>query len=407
MAKQATRRGFFARSHLDQSKPPENSVPHCGACGLYQRCQFPKLRPQGEGRLGVLLITDQPQACGRFWQGTTAGILLKSTFQKMGVDVDRDLWTTAGLICYKGDEPTAKEIGYCRPNIAEAINTLKPTVIIPLGPIGLRACLEPIWKDNPGGIEQWAGFRIPSIEWDAWVCPTYHPEEIESAWKKERVPLEFWWNRQLEAAMACTAHRPWNGSPPDYREQVERIYNPEHAAQIIYDIPGNLPSAFDYECNMLKPDSNLARLVSCAISWGKKTIAFPWLEPARSAVRWYLDQSGPKIASNAKFEERWTLAEFGRGVANWGHDTMQAAHVQDSRKGITSLKFQAFTRLGIPVYDDHIKPYLQSNAANQANQILSQIELGDLLLYNGLDALLEFMVAHQQRKELNLGRPTI
>ena len=106
-----------------------------------------------------------------------------------------------------------------------------------------------------------------------------------------------------------------------------------------------------------------------------------------------------KIASNMKYEERWTRAKLGHGVTNWGWDTMLAAHMLDNRGGISSVKFQAFVHLGIGNYSSHIENYLKTDSANDLNRI-HELDMKDLLMYNGLDSLLEFMVMKKQKEVL-------
>ena len=106
-----------------------------------------------------------------------------------------------------------------------------------------------------------------------------------------------------------------------------------------------------------------------------------------------------KIGANIKFEDRWVRRMFGRPVRRWVWDTMQAAHVLDNRPGITSLKFQAFVRLGQGDYDSVVSPFLKADGGNQRNRI-READLDKLLLYNGMDAVCTWEVAKQQRKEM-------
>ncbi len=176
--------------------------------------------------------------------------------------------------------------------------------------------------------------------------------------------------------------------------------NPAKAAREIKTIMAfGGPIAFDYECNTLKSHRDGAKLVSCSICWkGKETIAYPMEREAIEATSLILKSKQiPKIGCNVKFENNWTKTHLGHNVKNWMFDTMVAAHVLDNRKGITSAKFQAFVQLGQPSYDDHIKPYLKGKMG--LNRILD-LDMKDLLLYNGMDSLLEYKVAMIQMKQL-------
>ncbi|KKK64622.1 hypothetical protein LCGC14_2982360, partial [marine sediment metagenome] len=154
-----------------------------------------------------------------------------------------------------------------------------------------------------------------------------------------------------------------------------------------------------YETDRLKPDADDSQIISCAISNGEHTVAYPWVGEAIIETSRLLRSPIPKIAANIKFEERWTRKVLGHGVRNWKRDTMQAAHVLNNEPGITSVKFQAFVRLGVGDYDSHIVPYFKSASSNAPNRI-KELNLSDLLLYNGMDALLEFKIAEKQMKEM-------
>jgi len=97
-------------------------------------------------------------------------------------------------------------------------------------------------------------------------------------------------------------------------------------------------------------------------------------------------------------EERWTLKKFGHGATNWGWDTMLASHCLDNRPGICSLKFQSLVRLGVPSYNDKIEPYLV-NQKGPYNRI-HEIDMKDLLLYGGIDSVLEYRLAMKQRHDM-------
>jgi hypothetical protein len=165
-------------------------------------------------------------------------------------------------------------------------------------------------------------------------------------------------------------------------------------------------AAFDYETTMLKPDYSTAEIVCCSIAWANysgvvKCIAFPYGKIVDESFRKFLKSPIPKIASNMKFEERWTRKVFGHGARNWRWDTMQAAHVLDNRPGITSVKFQAFVLLGFPIYDKHISKFLEGESTT-VNQILTEVRPDQLLLYCGLDSLVEAKVAFLQAERMGV-----
>jgi len=89
---------------------------------------------------------------------------------------------------------------------------------------------------------------------------------------------------------------------------------------------------------------------------------------------------------------------MGHPVKNWLWDTMIAAHVLNNSPKVTSIKFQSFVLLGTESYDEHISSFLKPTGRSRFNRV-EDIDLKDLLLYNGLDALLEFRVAQKQMKQ--------
>ena len=156
---------------------------------------------------------------------------------------------------------------------------------------------------------------------------------------------------------------------------------------------------------MLKPDSKDSQIVCCSIAWGStdtvRCISFPFDSKTKAALSNFLKSPIPKVASNIKFEDRWTKKVFDHGVRSWKWDTMQAAHILDNRSGITSIKFQAYVHLGFPSYDENISPFLEGGTTT-VNRILSEVSMDQLLLYCGLDSLLELEVAFKQMELLGV-----
>ncbi len=394
-------RGFFAGSVSAQSIAPAAVVPRCGACGLFKACNSPKMPPSGQGRRRVLIVGDGPNKHedenGQHFTGKH-GQMLRDQLHKIGVDINRDCRMTNAIICHPGPKgPTGPQIGHCLPNLTKTIKEYDPDVIIPLGPEAVRAVIGPIWQEDPGSMQRWAGWRIPAQKLNAWVCPSYHPSYVDY---EEDPVVNLWWGRHLAAAFELEG-KPW-ATVPDYKQEIEIILDAKAAATAIREIIAlGGPCAFDYETDRLKPDGLGAQIVCCSISWrGKRTIAYPWQGAAITATGDFLRSPLPKIASNAKFEDRWTRKVFGHRVRNWSWDTMIHAHVCDNRPGISSIKFQSFVRLGFPAYNKHIEPFLRSKGSRDVNQILREVDMNDLLRYNAYDSLLEYKVAIDQRREL-------
>jgi uracil-DNA glycosylase family 4 len=403
-------KGFFAGSKILQAAPT-NTLPRCGACGLHLHCTSPKMPVIGNGARKVLFVAEAPgekededgvQLVGK------AGQYLQRVLSGMEFDLEEDGWKTNAVICHpRRRKPTAKEIMYCRPHLDKTIKQLQPTVIVPMGSAAVESVIGAIWQEDTGKMARWAGWQIPCQTLNAWVCPTWHPAHL----LREDDPVL---NRQFKTHLtAAIAHTdcPWPAGPPEWAADVRRVIDPTQAARWLCKCADMQTGAiaWDYETNMLKPDGPDARIVSCAVAWGRqepeRCIVFPWHGEAIQAMQKLLCSPIPKIASNLKFEDRWTRKEFGHRVRGWAWDTMLAAHVADNRQGITSVKFQAFTRLGVPLWNKKIEPFLKTKGDANVNAILREIDIEDLLLYNGMDALLEFRVAVNQIKEIGCPWP--
>jgi hypothetical protein len=315
----------------------------------------------------------------------------------------QDCILTNALICRPPNNasPTDKQLGYCQPNLSQTIKKYEPDIIIPMGGSATKAVLDLTYDKGDSSITKWAGWRIPSSKLNAWICPTFHPSYVMREKRDKNMVPVIYFHDHLKAAVALRG-KPWSSATgPDYKSWVEVITDTDKAARNLrkmISLGGNI--AFDLETNRLKPDHKLSEIVTASVCWnGSKTIAFPWDGEAVEAMKELLRSPLGKIAHNMKFEDRWIRATQKITVKNWIHDSMQTAHVLDNRRGITGLKFQAFVLLGQATYNDHVASYLESSNDDGFNRI-READLHELLLYNGLDSLLTFMVARIQSRLL-------
>jgi len=407
--------GFFHGSTIESTnQAPPPLIPRCGACGLFKECNSPKMPAYGNGNKKILIIGEAPEQIedteGKPLLGKS-GQFLRDTLEELGIDLDEDCIRTDSIICKpsKQRQPTTLEIEHCSPNIRKIIKTTSPVCIILLGNSAIESVLTPLWKDNPGSIIKWNGFTIPSQTLNAWICPTWHPSFLLQGDQSNDIHKTYF-KKHLQKAVQLD-HQPWE-EIPNWKDEIDLVYDSKEAAHKIYqslDKYKEAAVAFDYETNMLKPDGEDASIISCAMSFGTEkpeyTIAYPWIGNAIKATSAVLCAPIAKIASNMKFEDRWTRTHLGHRVRNWKWDTMLAAHWMDNRRGITSVKFQAFVHLGISPWNPHIEKYLKSDSTREPNQITQEIEIRDLLIYNGLDSLIEFHVAIKQMQQTGYKRP--
>ena len=398
--------GFFKASSVAGVSTRKSTIAKCGACGLSKTCQSPKIKVTGKGRKGILIVGGYPSQSddeiGAPFTGDE-GALLKRTLKKLGINMTKDCWLVHAVICRpKRNKLDPSSVEYCQPNLLKTIKELQPVCIIPMGIVAIKSLISSVWKNDVGTIDRWLGWTIPLQEWNKWICPNYGIDFVyseASKHKPNKMPLLLF-EKYLAKAIELSVSTPWS-SVPDYKKYIDVIRDPKKAADVIYKMierPGDV--AFDFETNMLKPDHPKSEIVSCSICHnGNKTIAYPWHGEAIKATRKLIRSPHRKIASNLKFEDRWCRAQMGTRVRNWHWDTMISAHVINNASLTTSVKFQAFVLLGFGVWDEHIAPFLKGKEKGgySINRI-REIELGDLLLYNGLDSLIEYLVWKKQEE---------
>lgn len=393
--------GFFNKDSWRNHEVKQPTLARCGLCGLTKSCFSPKMVPCGSGRRKILFLGSTPTE-DEDKQGThfthESGGILRDMLDDMGVDME-DCWIAYSVLCRppKG-KIEIKHIEACLPTLLKFIQEHNPNVIITLGSEATQSLLRPIWQKDMGEVDKWVGWKIPIREYDAWVCPVYHPQMLLD--KKEDVLLKRILTQHLQEAIKLEKKPIKIKTISQYMEQIEIIKQPHLIKARIKDLlkkEGSL--AFDYETTGLKPEGKGQEIVSVSFCLdGEDCFAFPWVDSMVGGVSRVLQKPTlTKIASNMKFEERWTRKKLGHGVSPWEWDTMQAAHCLDNRTGVTSIKFQAFVHLGIGDYSSHISSYLKSESSNELNRIY-EVDMDDLLMYNGLDSVLEYHVAKIQQK---------
>lgn len=383
----------------------ENLKPRCGLCGFHKRCKSPKIKTGGEGRKKIMILMEAPGANeddqNEHLVGKSGKFLQKALW-KMGIDVHKDCWIENAIICRPPimSDAAVKAIDYCRPNLINRLGELKPEVVLAFGNGAIHSIVTWLWGHSASGVDRWAGYQIPAQQINAWVCPTYHPGDIME--EKDPVP-GLKWMEQMKAAVGLRG-RPFT-KLPDYEAECEVVYDTDEAARRIRSIKKGVV-AFDYETNCLKPDQAAAKIYSCSVCYADKwTIAFPWDgKVVKEMKRLLADPKVKKIASNAKFEDRWTRSKVGVEVRGWMWDTMLVAHALENStkvRPITSIKFQAFVKLGQKDWSATVDEYLHTkgngNTINNIHQIAGSREL---LTYNAMDSLLEYKVAMLQMAEM-------
>jgi len=390
-------------------KPPVSRVAECEACGLYKTCNTPKMEPSGHGRKRILVVAEAPGAeedeRGVQLVGNS-GHELMAVMSRHGIDMRRDCWLENSLRCRppNNEIKNKKWVKYCRPNVINTIEEYNPEIVILLGGVACQSVLGWLWKDDVGGITRWAGYQIPHQKLNCWICPTYHPSYLLR--EKNKV-LDRRFDEHIKAVSEIDS-RPWD-KVPDYSKDIQLIFEPSEVPNFLNRYKEGIV-CFDYETNMLKPDHAKAEIVSCSVCWnGKETVAFPWHGAAIEASRKLFTRPNVRfVGGNIPFEDRWTRAKLGVEIGSaWLHDIVTGAHViynASKVRKITSVKFQSFVMYGTESYDDHLKPYLKTKKGGNAINRIREVDMRTLLIYNGIDSLVEYKIAMNQMKTLKRGR---
>ena len=392
--------GFFDRKDTRSKARPDGKRYSCVSCGLYKQCKSPKMEPFGNFKKGILNIGEAPgareDARGKPWQGKT-GRLLEKVYKELGIDLFEDCLNINAVHCRpvdsKGEnrKPSNYEIDCCRKSTIQIIEKYQPKVIIALGASSIYSLFNHRWKKDLGGIMKWRGWTIPDQDFEAWICPVFHPSYVE---RSEREVMTIW-RQDLEQALdLVNVDFPLHKKP-----KIEYIDDLSVLSSIKTD-----QVSFDYETTGLKPYATGHKIICASVAISDRHV-YSFMMPAnrrdqRPFINLLQSSTIGKIAHNIKFEDTWTTVRLRTEIKGWDWDSMQAAHILDNRPGITGLKFQTYVNFGIIDYDSGIEPYLKAPDSNDFNKTEELIQAKDgqrkLLKYCALDSIFGYRLAKKQ-----------
>lgn len=408
--------GFFTKKSVEGKKKDA-----CNICGLYKTCRSPKMKYTGMGKKKILIVGEAPgRTEDEDWKELGydeptqfighAGNLLRRKLKKFGVDLDRDCWKANSIFCrpLRNRKPTKKEIKLCKPNIDKAIEELRPKFIWLLGNSAIESFY--LGRFSNLSISRWRRLCIPDKKANAWIFPMYHPSYLLR--NETDKNLETTYNRDLKLAVSCLKKE--IPKFEDFDAKISILLDIDSVADFLERIlRRNSLIAFDYETTALKPYGAMHKIWCIAIN-GK---AFPydyynsytgdehWSVFEKRKVRnlWreiLLSSRIKKIAHNLKFEDSWSRNIFGvEKVNGWKHCTMTTAHILDSRRSFTGLKFQAYINYGVEGYEQDVKRFLSPKGDDEVNR-LNEVPLEKLLKYNALDSILTLRLYQDQKRIL-------
>lgn len=377
-----------------------SALPQCGLCGLYKGAETPKMPSVGAGRRKILFVSEAPgeaeDIAGNPFIGKNAGMLRKVLYANR-VKLD-DCTMTNSIICRPPQGSIERYVECCRPNLLKTIRTVKPNVIVLLGGMAVRSLVPMERDDSVGSINRWVGWNIPSAEHSAWICPTHHPFFLR---RSRDAVLDRQFSQHLQKAISLEHVAVTAPKLKDLRDSVQCLKERDAWLRLRKLAQEEGTWAVDYETTGLKPDHPKHRIVSCAFSDGDETFAFLVKPKHRRLLSMVLRSPRIlKVAANLKHEERWTISKLGHPVIGWEWDTLLAAHILDNRPNILSLKFQSYVHFGVADYAKNVDRFFQGD--EQGFNRIEQVPTQELLVYNGLDSLLEYKLMEKQREEMQV-----
>ena len=395
--------GFFTREQLKKvaSVHIDKTETDCLRCGLYAKCDSPKMKYHGEGLLKCLLLAEAPGAQEDKYNtqliGPTGDFLKKKLLIK-GFHLKRDFYRINAVNCRPFNPkdktnrtPSPKEIECCRPSVMKTIEELQPKFIWLMGQIAVQSILGEDFDST--AIGQWRGTLIPDQELRTWLMPLYHPSYPNRDTKNAN--LQAFYDHDLARALNHMQQHMNKDFPiyEDGQSEVDIVYDYNQILSLLESINNdeNLV-VVDYETTGLKPYIPGHRIATVSLSYKDRAIAFPYeygsffaqqqrLRIKRGLRRIWKNANIRKVAHNAKFEHIWTKKILDCEPVNWYWCTMQGAHIQDNRQKWSALKFQTYINFGQKTWSGDVDGYLKGFPFNK----IDQAPLDKLLLYNGLD----------------------
>ena len=393
-------KGFFNKNDF------VGQTDNCQKCGLYKKCQSPRMEYTGIGEKRILIIAEAPgktedkqnkQLVGQ------AGDLLRNALAGLGLNLDKDFWKINSVNCRpstkEGDnrKPTSAEIKFCRPRVIEVIKKLNPKFIWLMGGVSIESFYGDDFSDDLS-ITRWRKRCIPDYDFNTWIVPLYHPSYILRK-KDEKLSKTF--NKDLEWAVSLFGKE--FPEKPDFEKYVHPIYDEFIIKDVLSKLKGQQYVSFDYETSSLNPYKGTPKIFFASVASEDYAYAFEITDAIVSnCIEFLTDRTIHKIAHNLKFEDKWSRVVFDVQPESWYWDTMVSQHVLDGRKKTTGLKFQAYVRYGLKNYDQEIDKYKKNWYAVLNNPVL----LNKSLLYCGMDSLITLKLFHDQFEEFK-NRPLL
>lgn len=292
----------------------------------------------------------------------------------------------------KGKKPCKKDIAGCEKYFTHLLKRREPEFVIPLGSTVTK------YLTGKSRFKEWAGRKLTVGEYK--VIPIYHPENSKTSKQRQR---------EYETYLANIVHQV-DESRIVTKTDYKLIMDPEKIADTLYWLAGknDVLQSFDYETTGIDPHDNLPVCLSISYTphqafclyffdideYRSKRTNSKLTDDIKSAIKYWLQSSVPKIAQNAKFESKWSVVHFGSEPNNIVLDTKQINHLinEDVSSRLTDLAYQ-YTDMG--GYDTKMQEWLDEGHEHW------EAEPNFMLPYSAGDSDCTRQIAVKQLKEMD------
>lgn len=385
----------------------------CRECGLYNKCNSPRMEPTGEGELKILIVGEAPgkeeDKKGIQFVGAS-GQILRQAIKELDLDLKKHFWKTNALCCRPpgNRDPKNIELLACRKRLLDTIEKFNPEKIILLGKYAYESLLgyKMTGRIKDVSFSDFVGTIIPDQTIEKYICVLNHPAYCLYANRKKDNSVEKIWKGQLKKAI--------ESDQKFYKHNYEKDSIPYLSLDSTLDLLRRFRKecdilAIDYETTGKKPYKAGHKILTASISDGILGYGFPFFEDDEFRRLWksiLTDPNIKKIIQSAKFEQIWSREILGYYIQNVYWDTCLAGHSIHNKRP-TSLKYQVYVEFGVLGYDSKVDSYItrckqgeDKKSANSLNR-LDEAPLQDVLFYGGLDAFFTFKLYEMQQNRLN------
>lgn len=317
--------------------------------------------------------------------------------------------------------PVFNEIECCRPRRWKYIEEAKPKLIVGLGAVPMHWMLE---STDMAGMRGRL-FAVKVGTHTCWFLPTYHPSFILRVARNKQKPLQsmmgFCLRMDIQRAFSMVdgLKKPHIDTEAEVRADIQCFDGSDSFEELLALLSATRKAplkAIDIETKGLRPYSKDAAIMSVAFSFENTHFAFALNHPQS---KWSLEQHGrlvdeveqilkdntTKIAHNAPFEIEWFAQWLGKEVVNhkvWECTQMQA-HFLDERRGRQARGDDDNRRATYQKLDFLCKQHFgvaYKSLFKLNKKDMSKSDLGETLIYNGVDTKYTLRLWHWQNSLL-------